>query len=665
MRSPESTFIQEAMDHLQILEEVLLELEGSPGNTDHVDAAFRALHTLKGSGAMFGFGELAGFTHHFEDAFDQLREGRAKVSPELIAVSLDSRDHLASLLDLGPDTVAPDALRAAGDILLARLAKLKGDPAQTATEPADVDPASAEQTPDQAESSRWFITFAPEPAALKNGFRPDLLWDELAQLGELRLTCFDDRVPALEDFNTGDCYLRWEMELDASVPREQIEDVFIFCMDADIEINALDEVSPMDDPVADQASTPEDTAEAFTEDTVKSANPQATPTKSESVRVDAHRLDDLMDQLGELVIAQARLKSISESLKDPRLESTVEEVDALVTGLRDTTLSIRMLPVSMVFSKFRRVIRDLAVELDKPAQLITEGGETEVDKNIIDCLTEPLVHMIRNSIGHGVEDEATRRANGKPETATIRLRASQSGGEVLISITDDGAGLDAEAIRARAIERGMITKDQEVSTEALHQMIFEAGFSTAQNLSSVSGRGVGMDAVRRVVDDLRGSIDVKSTPGQGTKVTLRLPLTLAIIDGLLVDVDGDRFVLPLSSVEECVDLPESENQREDGRTILRIRDQLVPYLSLDNLFGYNPSAVEKRRVAIVKAEGQRIGLVVDDVLGQLQTVIKPLSPFHRSVEELAGATILGDGTIALILDVNALVRRASSSLIAA
>ncbi len=659
MRSPESTFIQEAMDHLQILEEVLLELESSPGNTEHVDAAFRALHTLKGSGAMFGFGELAGFTHHFEDAFDQLREGQAKVSPELIAVSLDSRDHLASLLDLGPDTVAPDALRAAGDILLARLAKLKGEPTPHSTEGADETPAS--QTPDQTVSSRWFITFAPEPAALKNGFRPDLLWDELAQLGELRLTCFDDRVPALEDFDTGDCYLRWEMELDASVPRERIEDVFIFCMDADIEINALDEATPEDAPTAEQDTV----AENATEDTDKPASRQAAPVKSESVRVDAHRLDDLMDQLGELVIAQARLKSISESLKDPRLESTVEEVEALVTGLRDTTLSIRMLPVSMVFSKFRRVIRDLAVELDKPARLITEGGETEVDKNIIDCLTEPLVHMIRNSIGHGVEDIATRKASGKPETATIRLRASQSGGEVLISITDDGAGLDAEAIRARAIERGMITKEQEVSTETLYQMIFEAGFSTAQNLSSVSGRGVGMDAVRRVVDDLRGSIDVKSTPGQGTEVTLRLPLTLAIIDGLLVDVDGDRFVLPLSSVEECVDLPEDENQREDGRTILRIRDQLVPYLSLDNLFGYNPSAVEKRRVAIVKADGQRIGLVVDDVLGQLQTVIKPLSPFHRSVEELAGATILGDGSIALILDVNALVRRASSTLIAA
>jgi two-component system chemotaxis sensor kinase CheA len=657
MGSPESTFIQEAMDHLQILEEVLLELENTPDNSEHVDAAFRALHTLKGSGSMFGFGELAGFTHHFEDAFDQLREGRAKVSPELIAVSLDSRDHLASLLDLGPDTDAPDALRATGDVLLARLATLKGMPMES----ADEVPAPVSEAADQNVPSRWFISFSPEPAAMKNGFRPDLLWDELTQLGDLQLTCFDDRVPALEDLDTGECYLRWEMELNASVPRDRIEDVFIFCMDAEIEIRALDDGKLKDPPSTDLASPAEET----TDDPGKTAARQAPATKSESVRVDARRLDDLMDQLGELVIAQARLKSISDTLDDPRLETTVEEIETLVTGLRDTTLSIRMLPVSMVFSKFRRVIRDLSVELDKPAQLITEGGETEVDKNIIDCLTEPLVHMIRNSVDHGVEDESTRKACGKPAIATLRLSASQSGGEVLISITDDGAGLNAGAIRARAIERGLISEGQEVSTEALYQLIFEPGFSTAQNLSSVSGRGVGMDAVRRVVDDLRGAIDVKSTPGQGTKVTLRLPLTLAIIDGLLVDVDGDKFVLPLSSVEECVDLPEDENQREDGRTILRIRDQLVPYLSLDTLFGYNTSTAEKRRVAIVKADGQRIGLVVDDVLGQLQTVIKPLSPFHRSVEELAGATILGDGSIALVLDVNALVRRASSTLIAA
>jgi two-component system, chemotaxis family, sensor kinase CheA len=661
MSSPKSTFIQEANDLLQMLEEVLLELETAPENPGQIDAAFRALHTLKGSGDMFGFGELARFSHHFEDAFDQLREGRATVSPELIAVSLDSRDHLATLLALGPDEDASDETCEIGEALLVRLRKLMG---AAAADPATADgqpPAPGAQSADRDVPRRWSISFSPEPAALKNGFRPELLWDELALLGTLRLTCLGDNVPALETLDPAECYLRWEMELDTSASRERIEEVFIFSTDAEITIAAQEPVEAVVGTGPGQAQDPEGKAETAP---VTASGP-AVVSKSESVRVQAHRLDDLMDQLGELVIAQARLKSLCEKFDDPRLETTVEEIEALVTGLRDTTLSIRMLPVSMVFGKFRRVIRDLSLELEKPAQLITDGGDTEVDKNIIDSLTEPLVHMIRNSLDHGVEDVAAREASGKPAMATVRLSACQSGGEVLISIADDGAGLDADAIRDRAIERGLIAADQYISTEALYQLIFEPGFSTARNLSSVSGRGVGMDAVRRVVDDLRGTIDVKSVPGQGTKVTLRLPLTLAIIDGLLVEVDDDKFVIPLSSVEECVELPDNEAAREDGRTILRIRDQLVSYLSLDALFGYNISTVPHRRVAIVNADGQRIGLVVDDVLGQLQTVIKPLSPFHHSVEELAGATILGDGSIALILDVNALVRRATTVMIAA
>jgi two-component system, chemotaxis family, sensor kinase CheA len=661
MSSPKSTFIQEANDLLQMLEEVLLELETAPESPGQIDAAFRALHTLKGSGGMFGFGELAAFSHHFEDAFDQLREGRATVSPELIAVSLDSRDHLAALLALGPDEEADEDTRIIGDALLARLRKLMDTPADASDTTAGQPPAPGAASAEPVVPRRWSISFSPEPAALKNGFRPELLWDELALLGSLRLTCLGDNVPELEILDPGECYLRWEMELETSVSRERIEDVFIFSTDAEIEITSLDPSEAGTETEPDQAGAPDGEPETAT---VTENGPVAAP-KSESVRVQADRLDDLMDQLGELVIAQARLKSICEKFDDPRLESTVEEIEALVTGLRDTTLSIRMLPVSRVFGKFRRVIRDLSLELEKPAQLITEGGDTEVDKNIIDSLTEPLVHMIRNSLDHGVEDVAAREASGKPATATVRLSACQSGGEVLISISDDGAGLNAEAIRERAVERGLIAADQYISTEALYQLIFEPGFSTAKNLSSVSGRGVGMDAVRRVVDDLRGTIDVKSVAGQGTKVTLRLPLTLAIIDGLLVEVDGDKFVIPLSSVEECVELPDIETQRDDGRTILRIRDQLVSYLSLDKLFGYNISTRPHRRVAIVNADGQRIGLVVDDVLGQLQTVIKPLSPFHHMVEELAGATILGDGSIALILDVNALVRRATTVMIAA
>lgn len=675
MNSPQDTFILEARDLLQTLEETLLELEGDPTNGPLIDAAFRALHTLKGSGDMFGFGALAAFIHHFEDAFDQVREGKAKVSPALIAVALDSRDHLAALLDLGADAEPTPTLADAGAVLLTRLGALNGkDLGQGASVQAAETPAKAVPV---GAAKVFHIQFSAEPGALKTGFRPDLLWVELAELGTLEVTTFADRVPPIEQLDPSECYLHWAMVLKTDADRAAIEDVFIFYIDAAIQIeeqaaealemapaqSGPDQVSAQSAPqTTDQIApnhgpkTPKIAAPSPSEEMVQ------TPKKSDTVRVQADRLDDLMDQLGELVIAQARLKSIADDLNEPRLDATVEEIDALVTGLRDTTLSIRMLPVSMVFGKFRRVVRDLSVELDKPANLVTEGEDTEVDKNIIDSLTEPLVHMIRNALDHGVESVAARRAAGKPDAATVRLSARQSGGEVLISISDDGGGLNTDAIRARAVERGLISEDQLMNEDALNQLIFEPGFSTAQALSAVSGRGVGMDAVRRVVvDSLRGAIDVSSKAGQGTTITLRLPLTLAIIDGLLVDIDGDPFVLPLSSVEECVDLPISETGSEKGRSILHIRDKLVPYLKMDVLFGY--PAVERpgRRVAIVNAEGKRIGLVVDDVLGQLQTVIKPLSLYHQTVEELAGSTILGDGSVALIIDVNALVRNAETT----
>ncbi len=318
------------------------------------------------------------------------------------------------------------------------------------------------------------------------------------------------------------------------------------------------------------------------------------------------------------------------------------------------------MPIEAVFGKFRRVVRDLSAELTKDVALITEGGETEIDKNVIDRLSEPLVHMIRNSMDHGLEDADSRRAAGKPARGTVRLSARQEGGEVLIAIEDDGAGLDAEAIRAKAVERGLLPPDAQPTTTELHQLIFAPGFSTAKALSSVSGRGVGMDAVRSTVDALRGSVEVMSHPGRGSRVTLRLPVTLAIIDGLLVRLGEAVFVIPLSVVEECVEMEVAERRRESGRTILQIREHLVPFLDLDDVFSRPPSTEPRRRVVIVQADGARIGLVVDDILGQNQTVIKTLSVYHRDVQGFAGATILGDGGVALIIDVAMLARRAQA-----
>ncbi len=334
----------------------------------------------------------------------------------------------------------------------------------------------------------------------------------------------------------------------------------------------------------------------------------------------------------------------------------------MVTGLRDVTLSVRMMPIEMVFNKFRRVVRDLSAELGKDVVLQTSGGETEIDKNVIDRLSEPLVHMIRNSIGHGIETAERRLAAGKPAKGIVRLSARQEAGKILITVEDDGGGLNTDAIHRKAVERGMMSETATPTSHELQQLIFAAGFSTATVVSAVSGRGVGMDAVQTAIAALRGSIDVKSRPGRGTRFTLRLPLTLAIIDGLLVRLGTSTYVIPLASVDECVEFESAERGRESGRTMLQIRQQLVPFVDLAEAFECPPSIEPRRRVVIVKSDGQKLGLVVDDILGQNQTVIKSLSPYHQEVDGLAGATILGDGSVALIVDVAKLARHCVGSL---
>ena len=645
MTSPADSFIQEATDILEGLEAILLELEAEPDSASTVDAVFRALHTLKGSGAMFGFDALARFTHHFENAYDRIREGQAQVTPELIQLSLASRDHIERMIAAGPGAEDDPASAA----LVSEIEKLAGD-----ASPADASDPVVQKTSQQ----RFVIRLVPDALALRNGTRLDLLLDELCELGDAVVTCHDDRVPPLREMDPTVCHLWWTIELDTSKGRDAIDEVFIFASDCEIEIeDSTPDAVPQVDPVQEASAkkAPSQTKPAAKQEDKPAAQ------KSDSVRVQSQRLDELMDQLGELVIAQARLNRIAGDLGDATLAGTAEEIENLVSGLRDSILSIRMLPIEPVFTKFRRVVRDLSTELGKAVTLRARGGETEVDKNVIDSLTEPLVHIIRNSIDHGIELPEARRAAGKPEQARVDLHARQSGGKVLISIADDGAGLDAEAIRERAVERGLIAPDAELSEEQLYGLIFEPGFSTAKTLSSVSGRGVGMDAVRRVIEDLQGTVEVRSQKGVGTEVTLCLPLTLAIIDGLLVKVGEESFVVPLSSVEECVELPPSDDVRASGRSILRIRDELVPFLSLDRLFGFERLDSDDRRVVITSIEGRRMGLVVDQVIGQYQTVIKPLSIYHRNIEGLAGSTILGDGSVALILDAAAVVRRAIST----
>ena len=603
---------------------------------------------------MFGYTGLARFTHHFENAFELVRGGDLLVGRDLIDLSLAARDLMGRVLALGGDGAETDELLQARETteLIDRIQTLTLSGAPSVAIEAEL---GMQMALDQG-LKRYSIRFRPLESALRNGMRPDLLQGELSELGELK-TKFDlHDLPELSNLDAGAAYITWVFQLDTDKGRAAVEDVFIFADDADLSIEEMDPA-----PTVEQVKSGSEGKGGTSQPDLNNASQASRlDSKMENIRVASSRLDDMMDSIGELVIAQARLDAAADRLGDSTLDAVVEEVGRLVLGLRDATLSIRMLPIETVFGKFRRVVRDLSQDLGKDVRLVTSGGETEVDKNVIDRIGEPLVHMIRNSIDHGIEPENEREESGKSRQGIVRLSARQEGSEILISIEDNGSGLRSDVIRRKAIERGLIDQEAQVSERELHQLIFEPGFSTAERVSSVSGRGVGMDAVRNTIDSLGGSIDVISSVGKGTRVTLRLPVTMAIIDGLRVRLGKSIYVIPLSAVEECVEMDEAESSRTSGRSVLQIREHVVPYLALDRIFGLELSTERRRRVVVVCVGGQRIGLVVDDILGQAQTVIKSLSPYHKDLPGLGGATILGDGRVAIIIDVTTLVRWAET-----
>ncbi|MDN2581691.1 chemotaxis protein CheA [Aquibium sp. ELW1220] len=657
---PAETFRQEARELLDALEQSLLDLEQTPDSHDLVDASFRALHTLKGSGSMFGFDEVADFVHEFETAFDKVRKGRSAISTGLVTVALAARDHIQKLIEQ-PGQHAP-----AGRPILEALRKIVDTDGAPAPEPAVAAVADASATAGKT----WRIVFRLPDDALAFGTNPLLLLDELRELGPCRVTALTDRIPMLETMEPTLAYLGWEVILETDGGLEKIEDVFMFIrdgMELSIEPGAGTvaggaDVARTPDAVSEPVATTKESssaAPAVRGAKVKAKDATAAASSADrggsSMRVAAERLDELMDRVGELVIAQSRLTQIASASNDLNLKNVAEELERLASGLRDTTMGIRMVPIGSLFGRFRRLVHDLSHDLGKEIEFVTTGEETELDKTMIERLADPLVHLIRNSIDHGIESPDKRLAAGKGERGRVKLSATHSGAEVAISISDDGKGLDAQRIRAKAEEAGLIAPDAKIADAELYQMIFHPGFSTAGEITSVSGRGVGMDVVKRTIEGLRGSIDLSTRHGEGTTATLRLPLTLAIIEGMLVRVGNGRYSIPLSAVEECVELPPAADLGDQGRNFLNIRGSLVPFLRLRELFKTTTPPDPYQKVVIVAAGDARVGLVVDQIIGNSQTVIKSLSKLHADVETFSGATILGDGTVALILDVMNLV----------
>lgn len=697
-----AAYAEEAEELLVELEAALLELEAAPEDQNLVGRIFRALHTLKGSGAMFGFDDIATFTHDVENVFDAVRNEELDVTPALLGMTLQAKDIIGDLLAAGVEGRQPDL--APGQALAMQFRELlpqaAGEEATTAGQSSQATQAS-EGT--EAQAALWRIRFKPNSEMLFTGANPLALIEELQQLaipGGMQIFPGLQGVKPLEELAPEEVYLQWDVVLQTEAPLEVIQDVFMFVEDdSDVSIQRVEGVhadsslpkrlgeillergdvkpddlerilsakKPLGELLVEQGMVAQEhVASALAEQKIArsriredcpptpAAQPgQSTSSNAASIRVPALKLDSLVDLVGELVIVQARINQVVQERRDTLLMALSEELERLCDDLRDATLGIRMLTIGATFSKFRRLVRDLSEELHKEVDLVTSGEETELDKTVIERLGDPLVHLLRNSLDHGIETPQEREDAGKPRRGTIRLEAVHSGGEVHIHIVDDGRGIDTAKVRARAVERGLMAADADVSDSEIFDCIFQAGFSTAQSVTSVSGRGVGMDVVKRAIEALRGSIEISSTQGEGTRISIKLPLTLAIIDGLEVQVGDDYYVIPLTQVEECVEMPDKADDSREK--ILNLRGDMVPYIKLRQLFSIPGASPEIEQIVVVRSQGSRVGIVVDTVIGELQTVIKSLGRVYRDVQGISGATIKGDGSMALILDISQLL----------
>ena len=691
---------EEANELLVDLESALLELEETPDDTELIGRIFRALHTIKGSGSMFGFDAIAKFTHEVETVFDMVRNEEMSVTKELIDLTLASGDVIKTMLDNSEAGDSADKERA-GEIIasLQKLVPNKNEQKEDKISPAPSQNDSPEQSGQEEKQITYRIRFRPPADIFTRGINPVLLVNELNDLGMCKIVALKNDIPLLNDIVPEHCYTYWDIILTTNRNAGAIKETFIFVED-DSELN----IAIIDDSIgSDKESTHKKLGDILVErgdlddenlrailrkqkrvgemlvdadlvDTgkVESALAEQQHMKEvtekrcvqqkkdsvSSIKVDSDKLDTLVNLVGELVTVQARLTQTASSKNDPELFLVAEEIERLTEELRDNTMSVRMVPIGSMFSRFKRLIRDLSAEMGKTIDLSTEGADTELDKTVIDKLNDPLVHLIRNCIDHGIETPDKREAAGKPGNGMVHLSATHSGANVLIKIVDDGAGLDPEAIRAKAVEKGLIEPNAELSEKDTFALILEAGFSTAEKITNVSGRGVGMDVVKRSIETLRGTIDISSQRGAGTTITLKIPLTLAIIDGLLVKIGREVFVVPLSLVEECVELTEEDIEKAHGRHIANVRGEIVPYVNLRDKFNITEDKPDIEQIVIVEVDDNRVGFVVDDVIGEHQTVIKTLGKFYKDVDGVSGATILGDGAVALILDVPKLVQAA-------
>ncbi|WP_422775918.1 chemotaxis protein CheA [Pseudomonas mediterranea] len=667
----QQTFIVEAREQLQAMEESLLQLENDPADDDAIGAIFRAAHTIKGSAGLFGLEPIVSFTHIVEDVLDRLRNGSVEVDTGLIAVLLKSSDHMLELINVVANqggTLTPPALKREMELCQV-LQEYQAPPPDDA--PA---PAAETTTQEPSETRLWRICLRFGQDVFRNGMDPLSFLRYLQTLGEIvHLDTLTEALPSVDAFDAESCYLGFDIDFRSAASHGAINEVFDFVReDCLIEIVAVDERAntglvataqePNDESTAlvttgellpDQRKTPRTSGQLSADRPPASSENKA--KDGAYVRVNADKLDELINLVGELVIASAGTSLLARNCHDDSLQEATSTVSGLVEEILDGALRLRMIPIGETFNRFRRVVRDVSQELGKDIDLIISGAETELDKTVVEKIGDPLMHLLRNAMDHGIETAEARLAAGKSAKGHLHLNAYHDSGSIVLEIADDGAGLNRDRILEKAQERGLVAPGASPTDQEIYNLIFEPGFSTAQAVTSLSGRGVGMDVVKRNITLLRGTVDLDSQPGQGTVVRIRLPLTLAIINGFLVGIDQSTYVIPLDMVQECIELSEDDGTASREQGYLDLRGEVLPLVYLRDHFNHEGRAARRQNVVVVRYAELKAGLVVDDLLGEFQTVIKPLGKLFGALRGISGSTILGSGAVALILDVPALL----------
>ncbi|GAO28451.1 chemotaxis protein CheA [Geofilum rubicundum] len=674
----QSRFVEEALDNINELESTLLELDLSPNDKELLEKVFRIMHSLKGGGGMFGFELLSEFSHHMENIYDKIRSGQLAVSSKLLSLTFQSVDILRDLVNV--EVIESPEIKVRYQEMVTTVEnvlkeEIQVQKSQTVNEGKLTSP---NDIPEVTGMATWYIHFYPGAHVLENGTNLLYLIDELGQMGPLKAVPRLLNIPDLEGVEPERSLVFWDLFLSTDMGKAAIMDVFIFVEDdSKIEIQRLSQSDLFTQPqfiarldtlcenkleieLADLSEfmVDEPIEEGLAAPVVFDQLGQTSEGKkvtSSSIRVASDKIDGLMNMVSELVITQERLNVIAAQHQIPELKMVAENIQKLTGSLRDSAFSISLIPVESLVTRFQRLVRDLSCSLDKKIAFTTSGTGTELDKTMIESLTDPLLHIIRNSIDHGIEMPDMRKRKGKPETGSIHMEAGYSGANVIVKITDDGAGIDPAKIRANAIEKGLISKDDVLSDNEVLNLVFAPGFSTSKEVTEVSGRGVGMDVVKRNISAIRGEVSIESVPGEGTTISIILPLVLSIIDGLLVQVNHTQYIIPLALTDRIYSIG-SDVLKDGFINSVTLNGIQYPFYNLRKELELNGEVPKRYQMVVVNHTDTRIAIAVDKVVGKIQAVLKPLGRMYHDQKVISAATIMGDGGIALVLDTNSIVK---------